>query len=148
MARKYLSGVETNTIKITGGTPGSGKVLTSDGSGNGAWSTPSTPMPRVSSTASGSSLTPDASAYDMYAYTALAANLTINAPTGSPADGQKMMFRFKDNSGTRTLTWNAIFRVIGVTLPSVTVASKTIYVGCVYNSADTKWDVVSVNVEV
>ena len=37
--------------------------------------------PRVTSAASASSLTPDISASDVYAYTALAAGLTINAPT-------------------------------------------------------------------
>lgn len=37
---KFLKGLETNTIKITGGTPGSSKVLTSDGSGNATWDSP------------------------------------------------------------------------------------------------------------
>jgi hypothetical protein len=37
MAQKFLSGLNTNTIQITGGTPAIGKILTSDASGNGAW---------------------------------------------------------------------------------------------------------------
>ena len=148
MSKKFKVNVELPAIKITGGTPGSGKVLTSDASGNGSWASPATPAPRVSSTASGSSLTPDASSYDMYAYTALAANLTINAPTGSPVDGQRMLFRIKDNGTSRTLTWNAIFRNIGVTVPTATVVSKTLYVGVIYNAADTKWDITAVTMEV
>ena len=99
--------------------------------------------PRVSSTASASSLTPTIASYDQYVYTALAANLTINAPTGTPVDGNKLLFRIKDNGTARTLTWDAIFRAIGVTLPTTTVASKTMYVGAVYNAAETKWDIIA-----
>jgi hypothetical protein len=100
--------------------------------------------PRVSSASSASSLTPDISAYDQYAYTALAANLTINSPTGTPVDGNKLIFRILDNGTARTLTWNATFVVIGVTLPTTTTVNKTTYVGCIYNANNTRWDVVAV----
>ena len=103
--------------------------------------------PRVTSTASASSLTPDISSADQYNYTALAANLTINAPTGTPVDGNKLMFRFKDNGTSRTLTWNSAFRAIGVTIPTATTVSKTVYIGAVYNAADSKWDVIAVALE-
>ena len=33
---------------------------------------------------------------------------------------------------------------MGVTLPTTTVASKVVYVGAIYNSDETFWDVVSV----
>lgn len=100
----------------------------------------------VSSQASTGALTPSA-AYAQHQVTALAAALTINAPTGGPIDGQGMLFRFKDNGTARALTWNAIFRVIGVTLPVTTVVSKTMYIGCKYNAADNKWDVLAVGQE-
>jgi hypothetical protein len=103
--------------------------------------------PRVTSAASASSLTPDVSAADVYAYTALAANLTINAPTGTPVDGDKLIFRLLDNGTTRTLTWNATYTVIGVTLPTATTASKTTYVGCIYNAGSTRWDVIAVTTQ-
>lgn len=103
--------------------------------------------PRVSSTASASSVTPDISAYDVYAFTALAANLTINAPTGSPADGEKITLRILDNGTSRTLTWNATYTAIGVTLPTSTTANKTVYIGCVYNAANTRWDVIAVTTQ-
>jgi hypothetical protein len=105
-------------------------------------------VPNVSSTASASSVTPDVSLYDMYAYTALAANLTINAPTGSPSDGQTLLFRILDNGTSRTLTWNATFTAIGASLPTATTANKMIYVGCIYNVANTRWDVISVATQV
>ena len=103
--------------------------------------------PRVSSAASAASVTPDISAYDQYAFTALAAGLTINAPTGTPADGDKLIFRILDNGTARALTWNATYTVIGVTLPTTTVINKTTYVGCIYNANNTRWDVVAVTTQ-
>lgn len=147
-------------IKVTGGTPGVGKVLTSDADGDATWETPtgitasSTDtltnkriQPRVYSTTSTGTLTPDVSTYDTFILTAQAAGLTVAAPTGTPVQGEKMMFRIKDNGTSRTLTWNAIFRALGVWLPSATTINKTIYIGAIYNSADTKWDVISSLVE-
>lgn len=84
---------------------------------------------------------------DLGVITAQAAALTIAAPTGTPIQGQKLIFRIKDNGTARGITWNAIFRIIGTTLPTTTVINKTTYVGCIYNSTDTKWDVVVVNTE-
>jgi hypothetical protein len=103
--------------------------------------------PRVTSAASASSLTPDISASDVYAYTALAAGLTINAPTGTPVDGDKLIFRLLDNGTSRALTWDATYTVIGVTLPTATTINKTTYVGCIYNANNTRWDVIAVTTQ-
>lgn len=103
--------------------------------------------PRISTTASSSTPTPAISAADQYNVTALAANATFAAPTGTPTDGDRMTLRIKDNGTARTLTWNAIYRSVGATLPTTTVVSKTLYVDIVYNSADTKWDCVDVRTE-
>lgn len=103
--------------------------------------------PRVSSTASASSVTPDIASYDQYAFTALAAGLTINAPTGTPVDGNKLIFRLLDNGTSRALSWDATYTAIGVTLPTATTVSKTTYVGCIYNANNTRWDVVAVTTQ-
>lgn len=79
--------------------------------------------------------------------TAMASATTIASPTGTPVQSQSLIFRFKDDGTARAITWNAIFRAIGITLPTTTTASKLLYVGCKYNSTDTKWDVVSVQEE-
>ena len=100
--------------------------------------------PRVVSAASASSLTPSIATADIYAYTALAAGLTINAPTGTPVDGNRLVFRLLDNGTARALTWNATYTAIGVTLPTTTVVNKTTYVGCIYNANNTRWDVIAV----
>jgi len=99
---------------------------------------------RTGTTTSSTSLTIASDDVDRYTVTALAAAMTINAPSGTPTDGQTLVIRIKDNATGRALTWNAIFRAIGVTLPTTTVASKTMYIGCMYNTADTKWDVTAV----
>jgi hypothetical protein len=102
--------------------------------------------PRLSSAASGD-ISPDISATDMYIRTALSAAIAINAPIGTPVNGERLTFRFKDNGTARALTWNGIFRALNVTIPTTTVISKTLYVAAIYNSDDTKWDVVAVNNE-
>ena len=101
----------------------------------------------VVSTASGASLTPNGDTTDQYEVTALAVGATINAPSGTPNDGQRLIIRIDDNGSAQTLGWNAIYRVVGTTLPTTTVAGKTLYVGCVYNTNKTKWDVVAVSQE-
>ena len=100
-------------------------------------------VPRVTSVTSTTTLTVDSSTTDQAVITAQSGNLTIASPTGSPVDGQKLIIRVKA-VGTSVITWNAIFRQIGTTLPTPTTAGKTIYVACIYNSLDTKWDVVAV----
>lgn len=100
--------------------------------------------PRVSTAASAASITPDISSFDQYNLTAQAVNLTINAPTGTPVDGNKLIIRILDNGTSRTLTWNATYTVIGVTLPTATIANKMTYVGCIYNAANTRWDVIAI----
>lgn len=104
---------------------------------------------RAGTTASTSSLTIDSDSYDVYTITALAANLTINNPSGTPTEGQTILIRIKDNGTSRTLTWSGSqFRSIGITLPAATTANKTIYVGGVWNAIDSKWDMVSLNEEI
>lgn len=100
--------------------------------------------PRVSSTTSTASITPDISAFDQYCVTAQAVTLTINAPIGTPVNGNKLIFRILDNGSAQTLSWNGTYTVIGVTLPTTTTSAKTTYVGCIYNAAATRWDVVAV----
>jgi hypothetical protein len=100
--------------------------------------------PRVSSTTSTATLTPDVSVADQYNLTAQAVGLTVAAPTGTPVDGTKLIIRILDNGSSQTISWNATYTVIGVTLPTSTTASKMTYVGCIYNAANTRWDVVAV----
>jgi hypothetical protein len=103
--------------------------------------------PRTSSTTSTATLTPDISAFDQYNLTAQAVGLTVAAPTGTPVDGNKLIIRILDNGTGQSISWNATYTVIGTTLPTTTTANKMIYVGCIYNSTNTRWDVVAVTTQ-
>ena len=103
--------------------------------------------PRTSSTASTATLTPDISSFDQYNLTAQAVGLTVAAPTGTPVDGNKLVFRILDNGTAQTISWNATYTVIGVVLPTVTIINKMIFVGCIYNSTNTRWDVVAITTQ-
>jgi len=98
---------------------------------------------RVGTSSTTGSLTINADSYDLYTVTALAEDLTINAPSGTPTNGQPLLIRIKDSGSAHPLTWNSVFRVVGVTLPTTTVISKYNYVGCIWNSTDSKWDVIA-----
>ena len=107
--------------------------------------------PRISSTTSTATLTVNSDSFDQAVLTAQAVALSVAAPTGTPVNGQKLTVRFKDNATAQTISWTITsggFRVIGCTLPTTTVISKTVYIGCIYNSDDTFWDVVSVGQQI
>lgn len=101
----------------------------------------------VSNVASTGTLTPNAYTHKQYNVTNLSANLTIQAPTGDYLEGDTLLFRVKDNGSIRSITWNGVYRAVGVVLPIETVESKTVYIGCVYNGADSRWDVIAVALE-
>jgi hypothetical protein len=102
--------------------------------------------PRSLDIASSATITPPSDTADQYEITALATAATIAAPSGTPTDGQKLVLRFKDNGTARALTWtttSGAYRAIGVTLPTTTVLSKVLYVGCIWNAQDSFWDVIA-----
>ncbi len=101
-------------------------------------------MPTVAYTASSATpVTPDARNIEVYNVT-VDANLTINGPS-NPYSGQKLLFQLH-NDGSHAVTFatgSGNFR-FGTDITSYTAsASKTDYVGAVYNSTDTRWDLVS-----
>lgn len=98
------------------------------------------------STASSATPTPTGNARENWLYiTAQAAAAAFAAPSGTPANGNQIVIRVKDNATSRALTWDGIYRASSdLALPSTTIISKTLYIGFVYNSTDSKWDLVSV----
>ena len=81
---------------------------------------------------------------NFFTVTALSAGATFSAPSWSPVNGNLLMIRIKDNGTARTLAWNAIYRAGNTALPTTTIISKTMYLLFAYNSADSKWDLLSV----
>lgn len=84
---------------------------------------------------------------NIFTVTALAANATFAAPSGTPANGNRLIVRIKDDGTSRTLAWNAIYAGIGITLPTATTISKYMYIGFIYNSQSEKWDGVALSQE-
>ena len=81
---------------------------------------------------------------DQFVITAQAGALLFNNPSGTPVQGQKLIIRIKDNATARALTYDTQFRAVGNLLPSTTILSKTLYLGFIFNSTDTKFDLVGV----
>jgi hypothetical protein len=99
---------------------------------------------RVQSVSSSATVTPT-SANDLVKITAQATGLTLANPTGTFTEGQALMIRIKDNGTARGITFDTNYRAIGITLPTTTVISKTMYLGIIYNSTDAKWDIIGLN---
>lgn len=77
--------------------------------------------------------------------TSLATAIVIGEPTSAlKVSGQPIIIRIKDNGTARGITYNAIYRAVGVTLPTATVANKTYYIAGMWNEADSKVDIIAV----
>lgn len=90
-------------------------------------------------------ITPASNTYDQVNYL-LTGTAAFAVPSGTPVNGQKLSIRLYAAS-TQTVSWTTTstgYRVIGTTLPLSVAAGKTVYVGCVWNSTDSFWDVVAV----
>jgi len=134
----------------------SGGVTTTDGT---ATLTNKTITSRVNSTTSISSpLAFDSDDYDMYAATAQAGDFTINADAGTPTNGRKIIFRITSDATPRVITFTGgaskAFKPVGVSLSTsgsdftyTLTASKTTYVGCIYNTNSSRWEIVALSQE-
>ena len=99
---------------------------------------------KVQTVTSSSTVTP-VSTNDLVTITAQAVGLTLANPTGAFSEGKSLMIRIKDNGTAQTIAFGSNYRAIGITLPTTTVISKTLYLGIIYNSTDGKWDVLGLN---
>ena len=104
--------------------------------------------PINNNTETATTLTPNIDEYQQESVNDLATALTIGAPTGTVATGMKLILRIADNGTARALTFNGIYRAIGVTLPTTTTANKVLYIGLIYSEQGAKWDVVAIKEEV
>jgi hypothetical protein len=152
-----VSGLGTVT-SITAGTGLSGGTITTSGTiaidstvtTNSGTQTLTNKRVNPRAVAAGSTsgtLTPNGDTTDVFNAFGLTGAITVDTPSGTPVDGQRLMLRFEDNGTGRGITWtgtSGAYRAVGVTLPTTTVASKVTYVGCVYNSTDVFWDAIAV----
>jgi hypothetical protein len=100
---------------------------------------------RLTSITTATSFTPNADKSDIVKFvsTEAAGTLTVNAPTGTPIDGQLLTIRIKATN-VQTFSWNAIYDSGTAVLPTATAGSSaTEYYGFIYNDADSKWQYLS-----
>jgi hypothetical protein len=103
---------------------------------------------RVVAIADATSITINSDTTDMatQANTQATGTLTINAPTGTPTDGQKLMLRISSTS-VQTFAFNAAFDAsTDLALPTVSSSGgKYDYIGFIWNSGMSKWNLVATN---
>lgn len=140
------------TIYANNALGSNGLILASNSTGGAFWSKY---LPRANTqTTITSPLAWNSDNFDMYITTAQSTAFTINADSGSPSEGQKAMFRFLDNGTTRTITFTGGvskgFKPVGVSLTAsgsnftyATIANKTVYFGCIYNTSSARWEIIA-----
>ena len=95
-------------------------------------------------------ITPASDTYDQVNY-ALTGSSSFSNPSGTPTNGQKLLIRIAAASTQTISSWSSSsggYRAIGTTLPTSVPTGKTVYVGCIYNSTASFWDVVAVTTQV
>jgi len=100
---------------------------------------------RVGTEATNTASAPTSDTVDIWTVTALASANTFGVPTGTPTDGQTLIIRIKDNGTARALDFNAIYRFSSdLPKPTTTILGKTLYMGFIYNTADSRWDCLAI----
>lgn len=100
---------------------------------------------RVITATSSATPTPTGDTADIWYLSTLTVGATFAAPTGTPTDGQQLTIRIK-SVAAQTLAWNAIYLSSGVaTLPTTSVAGKTIVCAFQYDTAAVKWVLLAVD---
>jgi len=105
-------------------------------------------LPRVISIADGTSVTINVDTTDIATQnnTQVAGTLTINAPTGTSFNGQKLIIRLQ-SANVQTFSWNGVFAgSTDLSLPTTSSgSSKYDYVGFIYNTPAVKWQLLAKN---
>jgi len=144
----YTFNPSTGALAITGTLTANAASLTTPlpTASGGTGSSAGFLAPRVVTVASGTTITPNINTSDVVYQPNVtsAGTLTINAPTGTPVDGQKLILRI-NCTNAQVLSFNAIYSSsTSLGFPASTSgASKTDYLGFIYNSATTKWNFVA-----
>lgn len=102
--------------------------------------------PRVTVITDATSITVNADTTDIatQANTQAVGTLTINAPTGTPINGQKFILRLR-STNVQTFSWNAAFQgSTDIGLPTASSGGGLYdYVGFIYNGTAAKWQMIA-----
>ena len=149
-------GVESMRIAASGGV----SIGTTTDAGAGALLVAKGFVQRANSTVSITSpLAWSSDDFDLYAANAQAGSFTINADSGTPTDGRKIIFRItSDATPGRVFTFTGgaskAFKPVGANLATsnsnfiyTLTASKTTYFGAIYNNTSVRWEVIALSQE-
>lgn len=95
----------------------------------------------------GTSLTPEFELVNIEILTGINGALTISHPEGTYQKRENRVIELKDDGTARAITWHGIYASKYDTLPTTTIAGKSIRVYLEYNDGTTKWECLSVMVE-
>lgn len=105
--------------------------------------------PRITSVVSSATPAINTDACDVVTITALATaitSLTTNL-TGTPADGELLMIRFKDDGTARAITHGASFVAEGAALLTTTTVGKVSHELFIWDAVKSKWGCISASTE-
>lgn len=164
MTNKTINGAIIGTSAITGGTINNATFGTSAYSGGTITSasiiTPTGDVAtltgtqtftnkrntkRVTTGTTAGTHTIDANASDMFTVTAQNGTAVFASPSGTPTVGQTLIMRIKDNGTAAALSFGTIYNFSSdLVAPTTTIASKTLYMGFVWNEVSSKWECLAV----
>ena len=96
-------------------------------------------VPREQGITSPTSVYPNTADTDLIDILNLANAVGIYNPGGTFEEGQKLMFRIQDTGTAQEITWDSAYLSGGIPLPAVTVPSKWMHLGFMYNSFASGW---------
>ena len=139
-----IASAGNTTLTVTG----TGANITGTLNVTGSFTSGGAILPRVVVIANSSTVTMNSDTTDLATQTntQVAGTLVIAAPTGTPANGQRLTFRLQ-SANVQTFSWNAIFGgSTDIPLPTVSSGSnKYDYMGFVYNSTAIRWQLLAKN---
>ena len=100
---------------------------------------------RVNVVAYSASITPDSDSFDVIEVGPLTGGITLNAPTGTPVNGQRLYFVLsQDGTGGRSYTWNSAYQFSGDITSAMlpTSANSKFRIGWEYSTTSGKWEIV------
>lgn len=99
--------------------------------------------PRVSVQSNQASCSVNSDTHDIVNNTGLTGAVTLNNPTGTPGEGQPLIYELT-GTAARAISYGTAFESSTVALPSTTVTTAKITIAFMYNLATGKWRCVGV----
>lgn len=105
-------------------------------------------QPRILVNTSTATLTANIDNDNIYELNTQAVGLTLANPTGTPKDGDVLIYRIKDNGTSQTVAFGTSFvNISGLDTPTATTISKWLVIGAMWNAGVSKYQIISITTE-